>query len=72
VNEAGIASDARAEAGAAVPEAQESETVTLNPMLGTKSLLTVKFAVLRLLTIVQVLTLPLLSATLAQAELFVV
>jgi len=72
VNTAGRASEADADEGAAVPDAHDRETVTLEPILGWKSLLTVKFAVLRVFTIVQLLTLPSLMPTLTQAELFVV
>ena len=42
VKTAGVASEALRDAGLAEPEAQERETVTDDPMLGTKSLLTVK------------------------------
>ena len=45
VKTAGVASEALAVAGLSVPEVQERETVTLAPLLGTKSLLTVKVAV---------------------------
>jgi hypothetical protein len=70
VKTAGIASDARADAGEAAPEAHEIETVTLKPMLGWKSLLTVKLAVFSVLIIVHVETLPSLIPTLAQAAWF--
>jgi hypothetical protein len=53
VKTAGDASVALADAGDAVPVAQLRETVTLAPLLGTKSLRTSKVAVLRLLTMVQ-------------------
>jgi hypothetical protein len=52
VNTAGVASEALADAGDTLPLAQESETVTLAPLLGTKSLATVNVAVFRVLTIV--------------------
>jgi hypothetical protein len=53
VNDAGVASEAEADAGEAEPVAQTRETVTEPPAFGTKSLLTVKFAVFRVLTMVQ-------------------
>ena len=53
VNEAGVLSDALAEDGDAVPVAQTRETVTLAALFGTKSLLTEKFAVFSVFTIVQ-------------------
>jgi len=53
VKEAGVASDAGALAGDAVPEAQASDTVTLAALFGTKSLLTTNVSVFRLFTIVQ-------------------
>lgn len=49
---AGVASEALALAGLAVPLAQERLTVTEAPLLGTKSLFTVKVAWLRVLTMV--------------------
>ena len=52
VKTAGVDSEALAEAGRAVPLAQERETVTLAPLSGTKSLLTVKVPV-EVLVIVQ-------------------
>ena len=45
VKDAGVASEALAEAGDAAPEAQERETVTEAGLLSEKSLLTVKVAV---------------------------
>jgi hypothetical protein len=53
VNDAGVASEADADAGDAEPVAQARDTVTDPAALGTKSLLTVKVALLRVLTIVQ-------------------
>ncbi len=53
VKVAGEASEALAEAGEAVPEVQERETVTEAALLGTKSLLTLKEAELRVLVMVQ-------------------
>lgn len=53
VNAAGALSEALADAGAAVPEAQERLTVTLAALFGTKSFCTVKFAELSVFTIVQ-------------------
>jgi hypothetical protein len=53
VKVAGVASEALVEAGDAEPLAHESETVTLAPLFGTKSLFTVNVAALRSLTIVQ-------------------
>jgi hypothetical protein len=53
VNTAGMASEALAEAGVTPPLAQERDTVTLLPLLGTKSLLTVNVATLSVLTIAQ-------------------
>jgi hypothetical protein len=52
VKTAGVASEALRDAGLAKPDAQERETVTLAPLSGTKSLLTVK-AALEVLVIVQ-------------------
>jgi len=52
VKTAGVDSEALAKAGRAVPLAQERETVTEAPLSGTKSLLTVKVAVV-VLVIVQ-------------------
>jgi hypothetical protein len=53
VKDAGVASDALALAGEAVPVAQDRLTVTEAPLFGTKSLTTVNVAVLRVLTTVQ-------------------
>jgi hypothetical protein len=53
VNVAGVVSEALAEAGEAVPLAQESDTVTEAALFGTKSLLTSKVALFSVLTIVQ-------------------
>jgi hypothetical protein len=53
VNDAGVASEALAEAGVADPLAQESDTVTDPPAFGTKSLLTVKVALVSVFVIVQ-------------------
>jgi hypothetical protein len=53
VNAAGVLSEALAEAGAAVPDAQERLTVTLIGLFGTKSFWTVKVAVLSVFTMVQ-------------------
>jgi hypothetical protein len=61
VKTAGVASEALADAGLALPLAQDSETVTLAPLLGTKSLLTWKVSEVIVLTIVQ---LPALRAAL--------
>ena len=44
-NAAGVASDALRDVGLTEPEVQERETVTEAPLLGTKSLLTVKASV---------------------------
>ena len=53
VKEAGVASEALAEAGDAEPEVQERETETEAALLSEKSLLTVKVAVV-VLVMVQV------------------
>ena len=53
VNTAGVLSEALADAGAAVPDAQDRLTVTLIGLFGTKSFCTVKVAELSVLTIVQ-------------------
>jgi hypothetical protein len=53
VNEAGVASEADAEAGLTLAEPQDSVTVTLAALFGTKSLMTWKFAVLSVFTMVQ-------------------
>jgi hypothetical protein len=53
VKTAGVDSEALADAGVAVPLAQLKETVTLAALSGTKSLLTVKFPLLSVFTIVQ-------------------
>jgi hypothetical protein len=53
VNDAGLASVALAEAGEAVPLAQESDTVTLAPLLSEKSLLTTNVFVFKVFVIVQ-------------------
>jgi hypothetical protein len=53
MKDAGVASEADAEAGEAVPLAQDRETVTLAALSGTKSLFTSKVAALRLFTMVQ-------------------
>jgi hypothetical protein len=52
VNDAGVASEALADAGEAEPLRQESETVTDAPLFGAKSLATVNVAVFSVLTIV--------------------
>jgi len=57
VNIAGVLSDALADAGKAVPLAQESDTVTLAALFGTKSLFTWKVSLVMLLTMVHVPTL---------------
>ena len=66
VKTAGVDSEALAEAGRAVPLAQERETVTEAPLSGTKSLLTVKVAVV-VLVMVQVAVPRCVIAILAQA-----
>jgi hypothetical protein len=66
VKDAGVASVALADAGDAVPLAQERETVTDAPLLSEKSLLTVKAAVFRVLMIVQVAAPPSVIAMPAQ------
>jgi hypothetical protein len=53
VKTAGVDSEADAVAGVSVPLAQTKDTVTDPPAFGWKSLLTVKVALLRVLTIVQ-------------------
>jgi hypothetical protein len=53
VKVAGAASEALAEAGETLPLAQDRLTVTEAPLLGTKSLLTLNWAVLRVLVMVQ-------------------
>jgi hypothetical protein len=53
VKVAGVASDALAEAGEAVPLAQESDTVTEAALFGTKSLLTLNVALFSVFVIVQ-------------------
>ena len=53
VNVAGVASDALAAAGDTVPEAQDSETVTLAPLFGTKSFFTWNDALVSVLVMVQ-------------------
>jgi hypothetical protein len=53
MKEAGVDSEADAEAGDAVPLAQDRETVTLAALSGTKSLFTWNVAALRLFTMVQ-------------------
>jgi hypothetical protein len=69
---AGVASEALADAGLAVPLAQESETVTLAALLGTKSLFTVNVSVFSVLIIVQFAVPPSLIATLTHAPWFAV
>jgi hypothetical protein len=64
VKTAGVASEADAEAGLALPLAQESETVTLAALLGTKSLFTWKVSEVIVFVIVQP---PALSAALQVA-----
>jgi hypothetical protein len=61
VKAAGAASEALAEAGETLPLAQDRLTLTEVPLLGTKSLLTLNWAVLRVLVMVQ---LPALRAAL--------
>ena len=51
VKTAGVDSEASAVAGVSDPLAQERDTVTLAALLGTKSLLTVKVAVLVLVMV---------------------
>jgi hypothetical protein len=53
VNVAGDASDAEAESGVGVPEVQDRLTVTVAPLFGLKSLLTVKVALFWVFVIVQ-------------------
>jgi hypothetical protein len=72
VNDAGVASEALAEAGDAVPLAQERDTDTLAPSFGTKSLFTWKVAVLRVLTMVQLEVPVWLMDTLTQLVWFAV
>ncbi len=50
----GVASEAEPEAGEGVPLVQETLTVTEAPLLGMKSLLTVRVALFSVLVIVQV------------------
>ena len=57
VKTAGVASEALADAGLAVPLAQDRDTVTLAALLGTKSLFTWKVSVVMLFTMVQTPTL---------------
>ena len=54
VKVAGVASEALAEAGKAVPEAQDRLTVTEAALLSEKSLRTVNWAEFRVLVMVQV------------------
>jgi len=63
VKVAGVPSEALAEAGETSPLVQDRLTVTEAPLLGTKSLLTVNWAELRVLVIVQVLLSPPASVT---------
>ena len=53
VNSAGEPSAALALAGLTVPDVQLSDTLTLAPLFGMKSLLTLNWAVLRVLVMVQ-------------------
>jgi hypothetical protein len=53
VKTAGVDSEALAEAGDAVPLAQDTETVTLAALLSEKSLFTTKVLTLSVLVIVQ-------------------
>jgi hypothetical protein len=58
VNTAGAISEALALAGLAVPEVQVRETVTLAPLLGTKSFFTENSALRRVLVMVHSLFWP--------------
>jgi hypothetical protein len=67
VVENGVASDAEPDAGEGVPLVQVTLTLTLAPLLGLKSLLTVRVALFKVFVIVQVALPPILMVTLAQA-----
>ncbi len=62
----GVASEAEPEAGDGVPEVQETLTETEAPLLGTKSLLTVRVAAFSVLVMVQEGEPPTVTSTLAQ------
>jgi hypothetical protein len=67
VNEAGVASEADALAGEAVPLAQERLTVTDAPLFGTKSLWTRKVPAFSVFVIVQETLPPFTSVLFAQS-----
>jgi hypothetical protein len=62
----GVASDAEPDAGEGVPLAQLTLTLTLAPLLGTKSFATTNVSLFSEFTIVQLTLPPGLIATLAQ------
>jgi hypothetical protein len=68
----GVASDAEPDAGDGVPLVQVTLTLTLAPLFGMKSLLTVNVPLFRALVIVQEWLPPTLIATLAQFDWFAV
>jgi hypothetical protein len=68
----GVASDAEPDAGDGVPLVQVTLTLTLAPLFGMKSLLTVKVPLFRAFVIVQEELPPTLIATLAQFDWFAV
>ena len=72
MNDAGVASDADADAGDADPLVHESETVTEAPLFGTKSFDTVNVALFCVLVSVQDEVPPTEIATLAQFVWFAV